>query len=141
MQYVCLQKAIQKLTGVIRLFAESNTKADRCNTVVYKKQYKKLTGAIRLLASSNTKLAAVIQLFERKYKPENNDKSFCYSIQTLAPPTRRPVRNRRSGHSSATLRNRWLCQRTNRGKQYCGCVTVSFLILTFRHFVFYKNNL
>lgn len=85
------------------------------------------------------KLAAVIQMFARKYKPENNDKGFCYSIQTLAPPTRRPVRNRRSGHSSATLRNRWLCQRTNRGKQYCGCVTVSFLILTFRHLYFIKT--
>lgn len=40
LQYVCLQKAIQKLTDVIRLFAESNAKADKCNTVVYKKQYK-----------------------------------------------------------------------------------------------------
>ena len=80
-----------------------------------------------------------IKKYEKSYQV--TDLNEFYRSQTLAPPTRRPVRNRRSGHSSATLRNRWLCQRTNRGKQYCGCVTVSFLILTFRHFVFYKNNL
>jgi len=37
LQYVCLQKAIQKLAVVIRLFAESNTEAGSCNTFVCKK--------------------------------------------------------------------------------------------------------
>ena len=47
-----------------------------------------------------------IKKYEKSYQV--TDLNEFYRNQTLAPPTRRPVRNRRSGHSSA-VRNRWLC--------------------------------
>lgn len=46
-----------------------------------------------------------IKKYEKSYQV--TDLNEFYRSQTLAPPTRRPVRNRRSGHSA--VRNRWLC--------------------------------